>query len=430
MSRVLVVGLATSGRAAALLLARQGHEVIAVDAAEVRADELEAVGVEVRAPYDAAVTDIELVVKSPGVPATAPPVAAAIEAGVPVISEIELAAGLLENPLIAVTGTNGKTTTVELTAALLRAAGMPARACGNQGTPLSGLVGEVDPDEWLVVECSSFQLEDTRDFHPRAAALINITPDHLDRHGTLADYAAAKMRIFANQVLGDLAILPDGMDAPGGAPARRVTGAPAPDAVAWSDGGLHLVGYGKLLDWDDVPLRGAHNRQNAMIAAALAAHAGAGADGIAAGLRAFTGVPHRLEVVGVADGVTYVNDSKATNPDAAIAALDAYPSGVHLVAGGRGKGTAFDALAAAAEGVVRAYLIGETAADLAEALAAAGIAHERHVDLAAAVMAAASAAGAGETVLLAPACASFDQFSSFEERGEAFRAAARQVGAA
>lgn len=430
MSRALVVGLATSGRAAALLAARLGHEVVAVDSAEIAAPELEAAGIEVRAPFDGAVTDVDLVIKSPGVPGTAMPVAAARAADVPVISEIEFAARQLANPLIAVTGTNGKTTTVELTAELLRASGLPARACGNQGTPLSGLVGEIDESEWLVVECSSFQLEDCVDFHPRAAALINVTPDHLDRHGTLAAYTAAKLRIFARQVLGDLAILPSGMEAPGGAPSLRVAPEQGPDVIAWSHGGLHLAGHGRVAGWDEVPLRGAHNRQNAMIAAALAAHAGASSAGIAAGLAGFGGVPHRLEVVGSAGGVTFVNDSKATNPDAAVAALDAYPEGVHLIAGGRGKGTGFDAVAAAAGGVVRAYLIGETAGDLAAALGARGIESERHPGLREAVAAAARAAEAGETVLLAPACASFDQFRSFEERGAAFRTAARDAGAA
>ena len=430
MSRALVVGLATSGRAAAHLLLREGYAVVAVDSADVAADDLAAKGVDVRVPWDEAVPDVDLVVKSPGVPEEATPVVAARADGVPVISEIELAGRALPNPLIGVTGTNGKTTTVELTAHLLRAAGLPARACGNQGTPLSGLVGAVDPEEWLVVECSSFQLEDCHEFHPRAAALINVAPDHLDRHGSLAAYTAAKLRLFQAQVLGDLAILPEGMAATGGAPARRVAAEPGPAVIAWSDGGPTLVGHGRLIPWDRVPLRGAHNRANAMIAAALAAHAGAGADGLAEGLAAFVGVPHRLEVVGEAAGVTFVNDSKATNPDAAIAALEAYPTGVHLIAGGRGKGAGFEALAAAAAGIVRAYLIGETAPALAEALGEHGIAYEESDDLAAAVASAAGRARPGETVLLAPACASFDQFSSFEERGDAFRAAARAAGAA
>ena len=429
--RALVVGLGRSGRAAALLLARRGWRVIAVDAGPADAPELEAEGVEVRAPHEGPVPGVGLVVKSPGVPGEDAAVAAARAAGVPVWSEIELAARELPNPLIGITGTNGKTTTTELTAHLLRAAGTPAAACGNQGTPLAGLVDAADPAAWLVVECSSFQLEDVHRFRPRAAALLNLAPDHLDRHGSLEAYRAAKLRLFAAQEPGDLAILPPGMEATGAAPARRVYDGPAgPDAAAWAEGGLHVAGLGRVISWDDVPLRGRHNRENAMAAAALAAHAGAGADALAAGLRTFRAVPHRLEPVGSADGVRFVNVSRATNPDAAIAALDAYPAGVHLIAGGRAKGTAFDALAAAARAaVVRAYTVGEAGPEVAEAMRRAGVPAEECRTLEAAVAAAAARARPGETVLLAPACASFDQFSGYEERGEAFRAAARAAGA-
>jgi UDP-N-acetylmuramoylalanine--D-glutamate ligase len=426
-----VVGLARSGRAAALLLARRGWEVVGVDAAAVSAPELEAAGVELRAPSDAPVAGVDLVIKSPGVPGEAPPVAAARAAGTPVWSEVELAARELANPLIGVTGTNGKTTTTELTAHLLRAAGIPARACGNQGTPVAGLVDAVDPGEWLVVECSSFQLEDAHALHPRAAVLLNLGPDHLDRHGSLAAYRDAKLRLFARQEPQDLAILPSGLEATGRAPARRISQeGPVPDAVAWAAGGLHLAGAGLIVGWDEVALRGRHNRENAMAAAALAAHAGAAAEGIAAGLRGFPGVAHRLEVVGDAGGVRFVNDSKATNPDAALAALDAYPAGVHLILGGRDKGTPFDELARAAGRAARcAYLVGEAAGPIAEALDRAGVPYETPGTVDAAVAAAAAAARPGEVVLLAPACASFDQFTGYEERGQAFRDAAIAAGA-
>jgi UDP-N-acetylmuramoylalanine--D-glutamate ligase len=429
--RALVVGLARSGRAAALLLARRGWRVVAVDAAAVDAPELAEAGVEVRAPFAEPVAGVDLVVKSPGVPGDAPPVAAARAAGVPVWSEVELAARHLPNPLVGVTGTNGKTTTTELTAHLLRTGGLGAIACGNQGTPLAGLVDEVPPETWLVVECSSFQLEDAHELRPRAAVLLNLAPDHLDRHGGLEAYRDAKLRLFRRQRPEDLAILPDGLASTGAAPARRLSqGGPGPDAVAWAEGGLHLAGAGLLARWEDLPLRGRHNRENQMAAAALAAHAGAPPDALAEGLRAFAGVPHRLEVVGEREGVRYVNDSKATNPEAAIAALDAYPAGVHLIAGGRAKGTPFDGLAAAARGgVVRAYLVGEAAPAIAAALAAAGVPHEHAETVEGAVLAAAARARPGETVLLAPACASFDQFSGFEARGDAFRQAARAAGA-
>jgi UDP-N-acetylmuramoylalanine--D-glutamate ligase len=429
--RALVVGLGRSGRAAAALLARRGWRVVAVDGAAVDAPELADAGVEVRAPWAAPVEGVDLVVKSPGVPGAAPPVAAARAAGAPVWSEIELAARELPNPLLAVTGTNGKTTTTELTAHLLRAAGIEAHACGNQGTPLAGLVDRVDPRAWLVVECSSFQLEDVHTFHPAGAVLLNLAPDHLDRHGDEAAYLAAKLRVFAAQEPADLAIAPAGIDATGGAPTRRLyDGAPGLEAAAWGEGGLHLAALGLIAAWEDVPLRGRHNRENAMAAAALAAHAGAGAAALAEGLASFRPVPHRLELVGTAGGVAFVNDSKATNPDAALAALDAYDHGVHLIAGGRAKGTPFAALAAAARGaVVRAYLVGEAAPQIATALDAAGVPHEAAGGVAEAVALAAERAKPGETVLLAPGCASFDQFSSYEERGEAFRVAARAAGA-
>jgi UDP-N-acetylmuramoylalanine--D-glutamate ligase len=363
------------------------------------------------------------------VPGDAPPVATARAAGVPVISEVELASRHLANPLVAVTGTNGKTTTTELTAHLLNAAGIPARPCGNQGTPLSGLVGEVDPAIWLVVECSSFQLEDIDRFHPRAAVLLNVSPDHLDRHGDLAAYLAAKLRIFENQEPGDLSVLPRGIAPAGrGRVGHLDEGPPGDGAVAWSEGGLHHRDLGLVAPWEAVALRGRHNRQNAMAAVALAAHAGAGPAGLAEGLASFPGVEHRLELVAEIGGVRYVNDSKATNPDAAIAALDAYPERVHLIAGGRAKGTPFAPLAAAARGaVVRGYLVGEASGEIADAFATAGIAADRLPTVEAAVAAAAGAARPGDVVLLAPACTSFDQYSSFEERGADFRAAVRRL---
>ena len=425
MSRVLVVGLARSGRAAASLLARLGHEVVAVDAAPVDVPDLTAAGVDVRASWVDPVPGIDLVVKSPGVPGDALPVSAARAAGVSVISEVELAARNLANPIIGVTGTNGKTTTTELTAHLLATAGIPALACGNQGTPLSGLVGEVDPATWLVVECSSFQLEDVDTFHPRAAVLLNVTPDHLDRHRGLAAYLAAKLRIFENQGPGDLSVLPRAVALTGRGRARHLDDAAAgPGAVAWAKDGLHHAELGMVARWEQVALRGRHNRQNAMAAVALAAHAGAGAAALAAGLAGFPGVAHRLELVAEIDGVRYVNDSKATNPDAAIAALDAYPERVHLIAGGRGKGAPFAPLAAAARAaVVRSYLVGEAAGEIADAFAKEGIAVERAATVTAAVRAAAARATPGDVVLLAPACTSFDQYSSFEERGTDFRSA-------
>lgn len=426
MSTALVVGLGRSGEAAAALLVRRGWRVIAVDAHPVDAAELVAIGVDVRGAYTEPVPGVDLVVKSPGVPTEVAQVAAARAGGAEVISEIELAARELANPIIGITGTNGKTTTTELIAHLVRAAGLPAVACGNQGLPLTGLVDTVDPAAWLVVECSSFQLEDIERFHPRAAVVLNLTPDHLDRHRSMEAYRQAKLRIFAAMTADDLAIAPEGWAIPGGARARVIReGARRDDTdVAWSEAGLHVDGIDWIADWKDIPLRGRHNRENVMAAAAVAAHAVhlTGAQ-IAAGLRSFAGVAHRLEVVGEINGVIYVNDSKATNADAACAALDAYPEGVRLIAGGKPKGASFAPLAEAARtGVECVYVIGAAAEEIGQALQAAGVPIRFTHTLAGAVAAATADARPGEVVLLAPGCASFDQFASFEERGDQFRA--------
>jgi UDP-N-acetylmuramoylalanine--D-glutamate ligase len=427
MSTALVVGLGRSGIAAAGVLARDGWRVIGTDAAAVDAPELVALGVELRGGTTEPVDGIDLVVKSPGVPGDAAQVATARAVGVPVISEIELAARYLPNPLIAVTGTNGKTTTTELLAHLLSAAGRPAIACGNQGLPLADLVGRVEPDTWLVVECSSFQLEDIATFHPRAAVVLNLTPDHLDRHGSMEAYRDAKARVFGVMTAGDLAIAPDDWTLPPPVRHRTIHDGARRDArdIAWSADGLAVDGLGTVAAWDAIPLRGRHNRENVMAAAAIAATTvGLGAAELAAGLASFAGVPHRLEIVGEVAGVLYVNDSKATNADAACAALDAYPSGVHLIAGGKGKGASFAPLAAAAAAAdVRCvYLIGATADEIGEAMRAAGVAVLACGRLDEAVAAAADAARSGDVVLLAPGCASFDQFTSFEARGDRFRA--------
>lgn len=432
MSRALVVGLARSGRAAALLLARAGFDVVAVDAANVDAPELVQAGVDVRSPWNEAVDGVDLVVKSPGVPASAQPVAHARASGAEVISEVELAARHLPNPMVAITGTNGKTTTTELTAHLLRVAGIDAVACGNQGTPICALVDVVAPDAWLVVECSSFQLEDVgHAFHPRAAALLNLTPDHLDRHPTMGDYLAAKLRIFEGLGPQDLAVAPASIAIPGGAQQRTVDlDGEHLTSIAWGTPEVTHASLGRITEWAGVALRGTHNRENTLAAVALAAHAGAGREAIAEGLATFPGVAHRLEVVGVLDGVTYVNDSKATNPDAAMAALDAYPDRVQLIAGGKPKGTPFEPFAArAAFAVVHAYLIGAAAQELAAAFLAAGIAVTQSGDMQTALANARTAAVSGDTVLLAPACTSFDQYPDFEARGEDFRRIVRSMGA-
>ncbi len=427
MSTALVVGLGRSGQAAAALLARRGWHVIATDSDPVTAPDLEALGVEVRSGATDPVPGIDLVVKSPGVPGESAQIVAAHTAGVEVIGEIELAARHLDNPMIAVTGTNGKTTTTELIAHLLIHAGHSAIACGNQGVPLAGLVDHVDAATWLVVECSSFQLEDVDRFHPRAAVMLNLTPDHLDRHGSMTAYRDAKARVFATMTDADLAIAPEDWILPDAVRHRIIRDGArrGPADVAWSDDGLWVDGVGRVTTWDRIPLRGRHNRENIMAAAAIAAVAGGlTAADLARGLESFAGVPHRLEIVGEIDGVTYVNDSKATNADAASAALDAYPDGVHLIAGGKGKGASFAPLAEAARAAdVRCvYLIGATADEIGAAMAAVGVPTRDCGRLEIAVARAAEAARSGDVVMLAPGCASFDQFTSFEDRGDRFRA--------
>jgi len=347
---------------------------------------------------------VDLLVKSPGVPPAAPLAAAARERGVTIWSEVELGFRLLANPILGVTGTNGKTTTSELLGAIFRAAGRDVAVAGNVGRPLTGLDGAIGEDSWIVCELSSFQLEDVDTFRPRIAVLLNLAPDHLDRHDTFEDYRAAKLRIFENQAAGDVAIVPRGFE-------------PIP-------------GEAKRIEFsldDTLPavpsIPGEHNRENAAAATAAARAAGIADDAIAAGLSGFEGVPHRLELVREVGGVRFVNDSKATNPEAAERALSAYPPGIRLILGGSRKGIPFARLAkrAAASGVAQAYLIGDSADEIAEALAAEGVRFTYSRDLVSAVRDAFADAEAGEVVLLSPACASYDQFRDFEERGERFR---------
>jgi UDP-N-acetylmuramoylalanine--D-glutamate ligase len=405
--RALVLGLARSGEAAALALARRGVAVRGVDRnAELEAGRLREAGVEVVLGADdpELLDGMDLLVKSPGIPADASLVAAARERGLTVWSEVELGSRLLANPILGVTGTNGKTTTSELLGAVFRAADAPVAVAGNVGRPLTGLDGAIAKNAWIVCELSSFQLEDIEDFRPRIAVLLNLTPDHLDRHPTLEDYRAAKLRIFENQGPEDVAVVPRGFgEIPG--EARRVE-----------------------FDLNDplpaeplVP--GEHNRENAAAATAAARAAGIPDEAIGAALETFEGVPHRLELVREVDGTRFVNDSKATNPEAAERALSAYPPGIRLILGGSRKNSSYAGLAfeAAKRGVAKAYLIGEAADEIAEALAEAGVRFSDSGTLEQAIADAYEDSERGEVVLLSPACASYDQFRDFEDRGERFR---------
>ncbi len=383
-----MLGLARSGRAAQAAL--EGHGLDGEDVEVVVADRT------LGNDEDLGLLDgIDVLVKSPGVRGDAALPAAARERGIPVWSEIELGARLLDNPLVAVTGTNGKTTTSELLGHIL---GAPV--AGNVGRALTELVGTVEPGAPVVCEVSSFQLEDVEAFAPAVAVLLNLEPDHLDRHGSLEAYRAAKLRVFERAAV---AVVPRGFG-------------PVP-------------GEGRVVEFaadDELPaeplIPGAHNRENAAAATAAARALGTAEDVIAAGLRTFEGVPHRLELVAERRGVRFVNDSKATNTAAARRALAAFADPLHLILGGSLKGESFDELAAdiARANVVTAYLIGEAAEPLATALGYASVPFLISTTLERAVPEAASAAGPGEIVLLSPACASFDQFRDFEHRGEEF----------
>jgi UDP-N-acetylmuramoylalanine--D-glutamate ligase len=349
---------------------------------------------------------VDVLVKSGGVPNEAPLAAAARERGIRIWSDAEVGYRILPNPILAVTGTKGKTTTTALLAEIM---GVPAS--GNIGLALCALDGQVEPGVLLVCELSSFQLEHIEAFAPRIAVLLNLEADHLDRHGSLEAYRAAKLRVFEHQRGEDTAVVPRGFPPVPGR-ARRVEFA-ADDLLP-----------------AEPRLRGAHNRANAAAAVAAARAAGVPDDAIVRALESFRGVPHRLEPVGEVGGVTYVNDSIATNVLAARAALAAYADvPVHVILGGRAKGESFEPLAAAiGPNVRRAYVVGEAADEFVRVLGAAGVPFERSGDLRTAVASAAAAAAPGDVVLLSPACASFDQYGDFEARGEDFRQLVRKLG--
>jgi UDP-N-acetylmuramoylalanine--D-glutamate ligase len=404
--RVLVVGLARSGMAAAEVLVGRGAAVLGFDRDEsLDAGRLPELGVEVHRgrEEERLLQGIDLVVKSPGVPGETLLVTRARERGVPVWSEIELGARLLPNPILGVTGTNGKTTTSELLGAVFRAAGRPVEVVGNVGRPLTSLVGKVADDTWFVCELSSFQLEDTHTLQPRVGVLLNLEPDHLDRHGTFEAYGDAKLRMFARQTAEDVAVLPRAFgDVPGEAARVEFSGddvLPAEPAIP-----------------------GSHNRENAAAAAAAARAAGIDDAAIGEALRTFEGVPHRIELVRERDGVRYVNDSKGTNVAAALRALASFPDDrLHVILGGLGKHEPYGPLAHAFKAGDLAYVIGESADEIARALSSVGVPVERAGTLEVALAEAAAAAVPGDVVLLSPACASFDQFRDFEARGDAFR---------
>ncbi len=409
----LVVGLARSGQAAARLLAERGEQVIGADAgAPEGAERLRELGVEVNLDGDREelLERVRCVVKSPGVPREAPTIRRALTLGVPVIGELELAWRLLPNRFVAVTGTNGKTTVAELLGHVWETAGEPVTVAGNVGTPLASLVGDLDAGATIVCEASSFQLEDSVAFAPECALLLNAAPDHLDRHRTFDDYLAAKLRVFAGQAAADVAIV-DRSD-------PVIAGAELPGRARELDVSRAGLPFEPAGEW----MIGPHNTANARFAATAGLAMGLEPTGVERGIATFAGLPNRLELVAEVDGVAFVNDSKATNVAAATAALRSFPGGVHVILGGSLKGEDFAGLAEpVAERCVAAYLTGPAADPIATALAETGVPLHRAADLVGATHAASDAAEAGQVVLLAPACASFDAYADYEARGEHFR---------
>ena len=441
--RVLAVGLARTGVATALFCAARGARVTATDElpeekiAEAAAT-LRKAGVTLDLGGHCRETFLvqDLIIPSPGVPFDQPDLAAARAKKITVWSEIELAWRLLRGQLVAITGSNGKTTTTALLGHILKTAGISALVGGNIGTPLISLVDESTDASVTVAEVSSFQLEAIEAFRPDIAVLLNLTPDHLDRHGSLEAYGGAKARVFENQREEDAAIInADDSAAAAMAPSRphlhwfSRKGPVVQGACVRGD--EIILRRGKEEEWlmsrADIPLRGEHNLENVLAAAVAAQLAGAKPQAIAAGVRSFAGVAHRLQFVAKIDGVDFYNDSKATNVDATLKAIEAFPGNLLVILGGKDKGSDYSALCGPLRQRARAvYLIGAAAAKIVKQIAGA-VPVEHAVTLENAVLAAFERAHPGDTVLLAPACASFDQFDNYEHRGRVFVSLVEQL---
>jgi UDP-N-acetylmuramoylalanine--D-glutamate ligase len=441
--QVLVVGLARTGIATALFCAERGARVTASEErpepeiAEAAA-KLRAAGVtlELGGHRPETFTRQDLIVPSPGVPPTMGALAAARVIGVPVWSEIELAWRFLRGRLICITGSNGKTTTTSLIGHILETARVPVQVAGNIGTPLISRVDISSDASFTVMEASSFQLESISAFRPDIAVLLNVTADHLDRHGSIEAYGAAKARMFENQTAEDAAVInADDAIAHQYAPAeprvfwfsreKRVASGCylRGDEVVFRSDGTESI----LLERKMIGLRGSHNIENVLAAAAAAKLAGVEPGAIAEGVRTFAGVEHRIEYVATISGVEYFNDSKATNVDATLKALDAFPGNVVLILGGKDKGSDYKILRKALRSHARLALLIGSAADKIEAELGGVIPVERAGTLARAVETASRHAQPGDTVLLAPACASFDQFENYEHRGRVFKQLVREL---
>jgi UDP-N-acetylmuramoylalanine--D-glutamate ligase len=438
--KVLVVGLGKSGLAAALFLRHHGAVVTVSDvrSAEALRKEIPALleeGIMVEAGGHGVLTfrRQDLIVVSPGVPLNTPELSQARKFGLPIIGEIELAARFLKGRIVAITGSNGKTTTTTLEGEILKEAGFATQVGGNIGVPVIDLVEGSTDAGWSVLEVSSFQLESTDEFHPAVSVILNITPDHLDRYGSFENYAEAKERIFAAQTEADSLVLnADNARAAEAAARTKATvyWFSAKSAVAqgaWVDNGSIVYRDAKnaavetIMPLNAIALKGAHNVENVLAAVVAARRAGAPAEAIRSAVEKFHAVEHRLEFVAKVNGVDYYNDSKATNVDATEKAIEAFKGGIHLILGGKDKGSDYTTLSPLLRARVKAvYTIGSAAAKIESHLRGVIALHSCET-LEKAVNAAAGAARPGEIVLLAPACSSFDQFDSYEHRGRVFK---------
>ncbi|MGA2424935.1 MAG: UDP-N-acetylmuramoyl-L-alanine--D-glutamate ligase [Terriglobales bacterium] len=436
--RVLVVGLGKSGVASALFLKSRGARVTVSDSkpeAELRDEILllleQGITVETGGHGDRTFRGQDLIVVSPGVPVDAPQLVQARNLGEPVIGEIELAAQFLAGPIVAITGANGKTTTTALAGEIIAAGKFPTLVGGNIGTPAISLADKAGPATWTVLEVSSFQLETIVEFRPRIAVILNITPDHLDRHRTFANYVNAKARVFENQRADDFSVLnadePTTAELSGRTRAQLFWFSRTKEVERGAFArGSHIYfrdGHNerKILPLTEVPLKGGHNLENVLAGVSIGMLVGCEPEQIREAVRNFKAVEHRLEFVARVAGVDYYNDSKATNVDAAVKALESFPANIHLILGGKDKGSDYTVLhELLRQRVKRVYTIGAAAAKIESQIqGAAEIEHAETLENA--IRRASQSAVPGDVVLLAPACASFDQFHSYEHRGRVFK---------
>ena len=443
--RVLVVGLGKSGVASALFLKAHGARVTVSDTKT--GDELHSeipvlldhgITVETGGHGERTFRGQDLIVVSPGIPLDAPALVQARALGGSVIGEIELAARFLRGPIVAITGSNGKTTTTTLTGEIMTAGGFSALVGGNIGTPAIALAERATPESVIVLEVSSFQLETIHSFRPKVAVILNVTPDHLDRHRTFEAYVDAKARILENQQSADLAVL-NAADPTCVAMAARTKAQvfwfsrqKEVQQGAWVLDGNILFRDGaqqrEIMLVSEIPLKGTHNLENVLAAVCAGALMGCAAEKIRQAVREFKAVEHRLEYVATIRGVDYYNDSKATNVDATIKALESFPANIHLILGGKDKGSDYTLLNdLLRQRVKRVYTIGAAAAKIESQIKGVEVVHADTVENA--LRKANAVAEPGDVVLLAPACASFDQFKNYEQRGQVFKKIVRALSA-